>query len=306
MLANLLSMQRHYDEAGRIYEQADAWTANWEPARRDATLSGPSRMIVSINQGNPETALEVAKRTYERARTRSGDEALNTIVSRGFLAIALARNGKREEAYRYFTDAIPKIINATSGAADADSGATAAAGEARLRYIVESYFSLLSRNPQLSSTGSAAAETFVYSDVARGQAVQRALQASSARSAIKNPELAQLVRVSQDSDKQLGAAVATENNLLAQPSEERDANTLKEVQGQILKLQAARAQAEKDIAQKFPDYGSLTKPVPPTADAIQAALTDDEAFISFYFGRFESFVLGRQARDSGHIWPELR
>ena len=144
---------------------------------------------------------------------------------------------------------------------DADSGATAAAGEARFD---ESYFSLLSRNPQLSSAGSAAAETFAYSDVARGQAVQRALQASSARSAVKNPELAQLIRVSQDSEKQLGAAVATDNNLLAQPSEERDASTL-----------TARAQAEKDIAQKFPDYGSLTKPVQPTVDAIGATVTED-------------------------------
>jgi CHAT domain-containing protein len=289
VLANLLSMQRHYDEAGRIYDQADRWTANWEPARRDATLSGPSRMIVSINQGNPETALEIAQRTYERARTRSGDNAMNTIVARGFLAIALARNGKREEAYRYFADAIPKMIGGISEAGDADSGTTAAAAEARLRFIVESYFSLLSRNPQLSPHG-ASAETFAYSDVARGQSVQRALQASSARSAVKNPELAQLVRTLQDNEKQLGAAIATENNLLSQPSEERDAAALKEVQAQIQKLQAARAQAEKDIAGKFPDYGSLTKPVPPTPDAIQAALTDDEAFISFYFGRFESFV----------------
>src|SRR5262249_48801334 len=210
-LANLLSMQRRYDDAGRIYDQADRWTSNWEPARREATLSGPSRMIVSINQGNPETALEVAKRTYERARARSGDEALNTIFARGFLAIALARNGKREEAYRYFTDAIPKIINAGTGSGDADSGSTAAAAEARLRFILESYCSLLSRNPQLS-TSDAAAETFAYSDAARGQSVQRALQASSVRSAAKNPELAQLVRVAQDSDKQLGAAIATENN----------------------------------------------------------------------------------------------
>ena len=152
---------------------------------------------------------------------------MNTIVARGFLAVALARNGKREEAYRDFSDAIPKMIDSLSEAGDADSGTTAAAAEARLRFIVESYFSLLSRNPQLSTNG-AAVETFAYSDAARGRAVQRALQASSTRSATKNPELAQLVRISQDSEKQLGAAVATENNLLSQPSEERDTAALKE------------------------------------------------------------------------------
>jgi CHAT domain-containing protein len=195
----------------------------------------------------------------------------------------------RKEAYQYFTDAIPKMVRSISGSGDADSGTTAAASEARLRAIMESYFSLLSRNPQLS-VSSAAAETFAFSDAARGQAVQRALQASSIRSAAKDPELMKLVRVSQDSEKQLGAAIATENNLLSQPGEERDDDALKEVQAQIQKLQAARAQADKDIAQNFPDYGNLTQPAPPTPDAIQAALTDDEAFISFYFGRFDGFV----------------
>ena len=52
-------------------------------------------------------------------------------------------------------------------------------------------------------------ETFGYADVLRGQAVQRALQASSARSATDNPELANLIRTSQDGEKQIGAAVAS-------------------------------------------------------------------------------------------------
>jgi hypothetical protein len=30
--------------------------------------------------------------------------------------------------------------------------------------------------------------------------------------------------------------------------------------------------------------------VPPTPEAIQKQLTDDEAMLSFYFGRFDSFV----------------
>ena len=73
------------------------------------------------------------------ARARSGDDALYTIFARGFLAVALARNGKREEAYKYFNDAIPKIVDGITGDGDADSGTTAAAMEGRLRFIVESY-----------------------------------------------------------------------------------------------------------------------------------------------------------------------
>jgi CHAT domain-containing protein len=280
-------MQRRYDEAGLLYEQADGWTSKWEPWRRDAALNSLSRILVSFNQRNPEAALEIAKRSYERTRKASGDAALNTVVARGFLAVALYRNGQRDEAYRNFKETIPLLSNANRG--DADSGSTAAATEARIRLIVETYFSLLSRNPQLS-TGDAAVETFAYSDLVRGQSVQRALLASSVRAVAQHPGLADLVRIAQDTDKQLGAALATENNLLSLPNDERDSKALKEVQAQILKLQSARAQSERDIAQKFPDYGNLTKPVQPSADAIRVALTDDEALLSFYFGRFESFV----------------
>ncbi len=73
----------------------------------------------------------------------------------------------------------------------------------------------------------------------RGQSVQRALQASSARSAANNPVLAQLVRASQDTEKQIGAAVAALNNLLSVPSSERDGTALTDTQAEIARLQAA-------------------------------------------------------------------
>ena len=124
----------------------------------------------------------------------------------------------------------------------------------------------------------------------RGQAVQRALQASSARAATDKPELAKLVRTSQDSEKQIGAAVATLNNLLTLPPAERDEKALKATQAEIAALQAARAQTLKEIASKFPEYGNLVNPPPPAAVDMQKQLADDEALLSFYFGRLDSFV----------------
>ena len=141
---------------------------------------------------------------------------------------------------------------------------TAAAREGRVRFVVEGYLRVLALNPSLAS-GNVAEETFGYADVLRGQSVQRALQASSARSATDNPELAKLVRASQDSEKQIGAAVATLNNLLALPPFEREEKAVKATQAEIASLQAARAQTLKEIAKKFPDYGNLINPPPPNA-----------------------------------------
>ncbi len=155
--------------------------------------------------------------------------------------------------------------------------------------MVEGYLRLLALNPALAS-GNVAEETFGYADVLRGQSVQRALQASSARSATDNPELAKLVRASQDGEKQIGAAVATLNNLLALAPSERDEKALRATQAEIAALQAARAQTLKEIARKFPEYGNLINPPPPNAVDLQKQLADDEALLSFYFGRFDSFV----------------
>jgi CHAT domain-containing protein len=148
---------------------------------------------------------------------------------------------------------------------------------------------VLATNPALAGPN-VAEETFGYADLLRGQAVQRALQASSARSATDNPELANLIRVSQDGEKKIGAAVAALNNLLSSPPEERDEKAVKAIQAEIASQQNARAKALKDIAQKFPQYGNLVNPPPPAVADLQKQLADDEALLSFYFGRFDSFV----------------
>ena len=287
-LANLFTLERRYDDAAAIFDQADAWTAKWDPARRDAAVNNLSRVVLTISKGDPARGVEVATRILAREKARSGEQSFATALSRGFLAAAQARAGNQEEALLLFRAAIPPLM-AASGGGDTDSGATAAARESRIRFVVESYLGLLARNPKLLSAD-IADQIFGYLDVLRSQSVQRALQASSLRSVANNPALAELVRTAQDSDKQLGAATAAENNLLSQPSGERDEVALKQVQAQIAKLQVTRAQAQKDIAQKFPDYANLTKPVPPTPEAVQQVLTDDEALVSFYFGRFDGFV----------------
>jgi CHAT domain-containing protein len=287
-LAQILNLRGQYDAASKLYDQIDVWTANWEPSRRESISGGLPRVAVMLAQGNNDNALEIAQRTYERERQRSGDKSFNTALSRGFHAIALARKGKTQESLQAFKESLPVLL-AISGNGDDDSGTTAAARESRVRFVIEAYLRLLSRNPSIVPA-SAIDETFGYADVLRGQSVQRALQASSARSAVKDPALAQLVRASQDIEKQIGATVAMLNNLLTLPASEREETALTGTQAEIARLQAARAQILKDIAKKFPSYGDLVNPAPPSPADLQKQLTADEALLSFYFGRFDSYV----------------
>jgi CHAT domain-containing protein len=287
-LAQILNLRGQYDAASRLYDQIDVWTAKWEPSQREAISGGLARVAVMLAQGNNDNALEIAQRTYERERQRSGDKSFNTALSRGFHAIALARKGSATESLQAFKECLPVLLS-VSGGGDDDSGTTAAAREGRVRFVIEGYLRLLSRNPTIVPPG-VIEETFGYADVLRGQSVQRALQASSARSATKDPVLAELVRTSQDIDKKIGAAVGALNNLLTLPASERDGNLVASTEAEIARLQATRTQSLKDIARKFPNYGDLVNPPPPNPADLQKQLTDDEVLLSFYFGRFDSYV----------------
>ncbi|HEX7883773.1 MAG TPA: CHAT domain-containing tetratricopeptide repeat protein [Afipia sp.] len=287
-LAQILNLERKYDEATKLYDQVDVWTAKWEPSRREGVSGGLARVSIMLTQGNYDNALEIAQRAFEREKERSGDKSFNTAVTRGYYAVTLARKGRTPEALQAFRDSIP-VLQTASGGSDDDSGSTAAAREGRVRFVIEGYLRALALNPA-AAPPNVAEETFGYADVLRGQSVQRALQASSARASTSNPELAKLMRASQDSEKRIGAAVATLNNLLTLPPAEREEKALKSTQAEIAALQASRAQTLNDIAKKFPDYGNLVNPPPPNAGDLQKQLTDDEALLSFYFGRFDSFV----------------
>ena len=287
-LAQILNLEKKTDEATKLFDQIDVWTARWDPAQRERANGGLARVSLLLAQNKPEQALDAAKAVLERELKSSGEKSFSTAVSRGYLAAALARSSKPAEALAAFKDALP-ILLTTSGGSDDDSGSTAAARENRIRFVVEGYIRLLALNPS-GSPQNVADETFGLADVLRGQSVQRALQASSVRSAAKNPELAALVRASQDGDKRIGAAVATLNNLLALSPAERDDKAVKITQAEIASLQATKAQALKDIAKKFPDYGNLTNPPPPNALDVQKLLNADEALVSFYFGQYDSFV----------------
>src|SRR5258708_4948004 len=226
-LAQILNLRGQYAAATKLYDQIDIWTAEWEPSRREAISSGLARISILLSQGNNDNAVEIAQRTFERERQRSGEKSLSTAQARGFHAIALARKGNNSEALQAFKESLPVLLS-VSGGADVDSGSTAAAREGRVRFVIEGYLRLVSRNPSIVPA-SAIEQTFGFADVLRGQAVQRGLQAT-------------------------------------------------------------RMQSLKEIAGKFPTYGALVNPPPPSPADLQKQLADDEALLSFYFGRFDSFV----------------
>ncbi len=143
--------------------------------------------------------------------------------------------------------------------ADDENTTVVAARTLRLRNAVESYFLLLTRGGAAAG-GDVGEETFALADAVRGQSVQQALAASSARAAAEGPKLADLVRKEQDLAKQVNAQLGALNNVLSLPSSERDEKGVQAINASINALRSDRNKARQEINQTFPAYAGWSRP----------------------------------------------
>jgi len=287
-LASILTLQRKNAEASAIYDRIDKAIAKWDPPRRQVFELNPSRILSLYAAGQLDAGIAAAEQLVKKRVDRVGENHFDAASARGTLAIGLMLARRDAEAIREFKSAIPVLTANSRDNADDDDTSAAAARSQRLQSIVESYMTLLARNPALA--GDVGEETFSLADSVRGRSVQQALAASSARAAAKDPALAELVRKEQDLTKQVNAELGALNNVLAIPSSERDEKGVQQINASIAVLRGERDKARAEIKQKFPAYADLVSPKAPTVQEIRAALVDGEAMLSFYFGQKGSFV----------------
>jgi len=287
-LGRVLILQHKGSEAIAIYAQIDKAIAGWEPARKRVFELNDSRIASLYESGQVDAGIAAAEQLVKALVARIGEGQFSTASSRGTLAMGLARAGRNEDAIREFKSAIPILLSASRENADDDDSTVVAARSQRLQDIVEAYLALLARRD--NPTVDVSLETFELADALRGRSVQQALAASAARSAAKDPALAELVRKEQDLGKQLSAQLGALNNALTLPSDQRDEKAIQAMNASITALRSERGKARLEIDRKFPAYADLVSPKSPTVDQIRMALDNDEAFLSFYFGQRTSFV----------------
>jgi CHAT domain-containing protein len=285
-LGAVLTFQRKTKEAAVAFAELDKAIAEWEAGRKQALELNGSRIMALYASGQIDAGLAAAQELVKLQVGRVGERHFDTAAARGTLAMGLALAGKDADAVREFKAAIPILMAAQRENADDDDDTVSAARSERLQGIVEAYIAVLAKGGD--NGAGASLETFALADAIRGQSVQKALSASSARSVAKDPALAELVRKEQDFGKQVNAQLGALNNALA--SNARDENVIKATRATIDKLRADRQTVRDDINKRFPSYAELIDPKPPTVDQVKQALVHGEAMLSFYFGRTGSFV----------------
>lgn len=287
-LGGILSLQSKYKDASNVYASLDLAVAGWEPRRRELFELTVPRISSLYQSGQTERGIAAAETLVKRATERVGSEHADTASARGLLALGLMQAGRDADAARAFRSAIPILIAQSRENANDDDATVTATRSLQLQNTVEAYLTLLARDRALS--GDVGTETFALADEVRGRSVQQALAASSARSAARDPALAELVRKDQDLTKQLDAQLGTLNNVLSLPSSARDDKVVVALNASIDALRTLVAQARHEIDASFPAYADLVSPKPPDVAEIKATLAGGEAMLSFYFGRSASFV----------------
>ncbi|MEC9367489.1 MAG: CHAT domain-containing tetratricopeptide repeat protein [Pseudomonadota bacterium] len=256
----------------------------------DSLASSRDRMLVLALAGPHEKAIQVIRQALD---PKSKREAVSKTVLRGALAIALARSGDAKSAHAEFSQTIPDLMSGVRENENEDY-TLETAQELRTALILEAYISHLADlrgTPLETELGvDAAEEGFKVADAARGQLVQRAVAAASARSAAKDEKLAELVRTEQDTRKRLTAQSGLLASILASPREQQDPAAVKELQDTVAKLRKGLDSLEREITKKFPDYARLLTPETPGTKQIQAALRDHEAYISIFVGKDRTYV----------------
>jgi CHAT domain-containing protein len=289
-LANILILQRRWQEAATLFEETLATVADKQDVARAGNRVASGRILALAYTGQAARSVDVATRVLDAAVARLGDKHFDTALARGMYGIALGAAGKDAEAVAAFRTAIP-VIQSSSRQADTEEN-TSASRDFYIQTIVENYIVLLARTQGTAAASGldAGLESFRLADVARGRSVQRALSASAARAAVRDPALAALIRDEQDVLKQIAAQYGLLSNLLALPPDQRDDKAILALRSQVDKLRDARAKTRQQIEKQFPDYASLIDPRPPSPDEMRAALRPGEALVSFYLAQDNSFI----------------
>ena len=291
-LAELLVSQERWDEALDEFEVIKKGLAG-DPEIFERLWRNDLNWALALwGAGRPDEARALAEGALGSRLKGLGKKHFKTAEARAVLAMIDARLGQAKGSLAGFREALP-ILLSRSRQSD-DENTTKAAREGRLGMILETYIGLLAdiRGTALErATGiDAVAEAFRVANVARGQSVQRALAASSARATAGNPELADIARREQDTSKQIAALYPLLADVLSAPTDRQDPAAVEDLRTRIDRLRGARAALAEAIEARFPEYAELINPKPATIDEARSVLRPGEALIATYVGEDRSYV----------------
>jgi CHAT domain-containing protein len=287
-LGNILTDRYLYVEAMKQYDLAKESLRQNKYLYQKVFTRNPSLVLSLLKTNRVQEAIILISINYESNSNLFGKEHYLTAEILGLRGIANTIMKKNEKALLDFSEALPILLDRTKGDIDDHSK------NLRLKIIAEAFIDLLTQihGSQLENKIgiNAPAEAFKISDAIRGHSVWSAIEDSSIRSAIIDPNIADLVRREQDALKQINVLQMTLVNNLSVPEEQQFPEITKELILKIDTLTNARAVLLDEIKRRFPKYSQFTNPQSITLSFVKKHLNPDEALISVYTSENQTLV----------------
>lgn len=295
--AQALMCLERWQEAHDAFRNLEQMTKGIGGAR-DILRGGIDRALARVMSGNtmesggrgplgPEQLISNAEAKLERGL---GPDHPQVVLAQGVHGLVLARQGYDDRALTYFRRYADK--HGLSSAGDDAGSDESALTHLYHRLILESYLALLADRRDAAAIDSA----FQVADALRGGRVQQAIAASAARGAVRDPELAKLVRSEQD----LAAELAALYRALGAAA---DGDAPGDLRSRIRALEERRGAALATLRSRYPDYDRLVRPLSPTPTELAAQLAADEVFVSIY-GTADAtyvFAVGKDGKSTLHV-----
>lgn len=292
LLAKSLIARERWQEATAQYD-AIRENMSKDPETFNRLFGGDIyRALAMLKVGRISEAHAGLRDSLGRVQKRLGADHYRVGEIRGFLAMVLLAEGSREEALREFAEATEILLKRSRDADDESN--TLKARDHRFNLILEAYMKMLAdmrRTGRVKINGRPpASEAFRLAGVALSRGVQRALAASSVRTAFKDPGLSDLARQEQDTRKRITAVYGTLARELSRTLEEQSPGRIDTLEAMVFKLRAARAALLVEIEARFPEYANLINPKVMTLEETQTLLRPDEAMITTFVGADRTYV----------------
>ena len=288
-LASIYVVQRNWPAAHTQFQAIEAALARDANLRARLGRGDMDWALTLLRIGQPVAAEKMMGNLLADESRRFGEGDHELAETRGMYAMMLAAEGKTNEALGMFRQAVPALLQAQREASEEEASTTSR----RLVVILEAYLDLLyslhSRGQQVTGLD-ISAEAFRVADVARGSSVQKALLASAARSATRDPKLAQLARDEQDLSHRINILNDTLSRLLSAPPGQRLDKIIADIRRDVPELKTQRKRLREQIDREFPEYANLINPQPLRPDDVQRLLQPGEALLATYVGEQRSYV----------------
>lgn len=237
-----------------------------------------TRAIAFARNGRLHEAEAIATESVERTKNLLGMDHYDYGESLGVLAMVHALQLNNIEALGEFRRASAILVARKPRSETASD--MPADRQARLDAIVNSYLELLFNNRGTDPEANIIEESFQIAELSRNRAIARYVTAAAVRGGIRSPELQNLVRREQDVVREAEALFAS---LAGQKVDQV-------TRSRLVRLQAARDAIQAEIVQRFPDYGDLTDPRPPSIATLRSVLGADEVVVAIDVGADRSYV----------------